>query len=47
MAGDSVGGGGVLPDFLFLLFLPCSADDERDWPPCNKVVFFSDWQPRR
>ena len=25
---------------LFLLFsFPCSADHERDWPPC-KVVFF-------
>ena len=32
------GGGGALPDFFFLFF-PCSADHERDWPPC-KVVFF-------
>ena len=32
-------GGGALPDFLFLSFFPCSADHERDWPPC-KVVFF-------
>ena len=31
------GGGGALPDFFF--FPPCSADHERDWPPC-KVVFF-------
>ena len=30
------GGGGALPDFFFS---PCSADHERDWPPC-KVVFF-------
>ena len=30
-------GGGALPDFSF--FFPCSADHERDWPPC-KVVFF-------
>ena len=30
--------GGALPDFLFLYF-PCSADHERDWPPCE-VVFF-------
>ena len=30
------GGGGRL--FLFSFF-PCSADHERDWPPC-KVVFF-------
>ena len=32
-------GGGALPDFLFLLFFPCSADHKRDWLPC-KVVFF-------
>ena len=32
------GRGGELPDFSFSLF-PCSADHERDWPPC-KVVFF-------
>ena len=31
------GGGGALPDFFF--FFLCSADHERDWPPC-KVVFF-------
>ena len=23
----------------FLFYYPCSADHERDWPPC-KVVFF-------
>ena len=33
------GGGGALPDFFFFLFFPCSADYERDWPPC-KVIFF-------
>ena len=32
------GGGGAARLFLFL-FSPCSADHERDWPPC-KVVFF-------
>ena len=32
------GGGDALPDFFFFFF-PCSADHERDWPPC-KVVFF-------
>ena len=32
------GGGGALPDFFFFFF-PCSADHERDWPPC-KVAFF-------
>ena len=36
--GGGGGGGGVLPDFSFSFF-PCSADHERDWPPC-KVVFF-------
>ena len=30
---------GALPDFFFFFFSPCSADHERDWPPC-KVVFF-------
>ena len=24
---------------FFIYFFPCSADHERDWPPC-KVVFF-------
>ena len=34
------GGGGGYAARLFLLFsFPCSADHERDWPPC-KVVFF-------
>ena len=35
------GGGGGLPDFFFFFFFffPCSADHEREWPPC-KVVFF-------
>ena len=23
----------------------CSADDERDWPPCEVRVVFSGWQP--
>ena len=32
------GGVGFLPDII-LSFFPCSADHERDWPPC-KVVFF-------
>ena len=31
------GGGGAAR--LFFFFFPCSADHERDWPPC-KVVFF-------
>ena len=30
-------GGGRCQTFFF--FFPCSADHERDWPPC-KVVFF-------
>ena len=32
------GGGGCAASFFFFFF-PCSADHERDWPPC-KVVFF-------
>ena len=39
-AWERGGGGGVgrcQPFFFF--FFPCSADHERDWPPC-KVVFF-------
>ena len=32
------GGGGAARLFLFSFF-PCSADHERDWPPC-RVVFF-------
>ena len=31
-------GGGAARLFIFIFF-PCSADHERDWPPC-KVVFF-------
>ena len=37
-AGGGGGGGWALPDFFFFSS-PCSADHERDWPPC-KVVFF-------
>ena len=33
------GGGGALPDFFFFSFYPCSADHERDWPPCKVVIF--------
>ena len=32
-------GEGRLPDFFFSFFFSCSANHERDWPPC-KVVFF-------
>ena len=32
------GGGGGCAARLFF-FSPCSADHERDWPPC-KVIFF-------
>ena len=38
------GGGGAAILFLFLFF-SCSADHERDWPPCK--VGFSGWQPMR
>ena len=38
--GGGGGGGWGYAARLFLLFsFPCSADHERDWPPC-KVVFF-------
>ena len=33
------GGGGGGAARLFFFFFPCSADHEREWPPC-KVVFF-------
>ena len=32
-------GGGEGRCQTFFFFSPCSADHERDWPPC-KVVFF-------
>ena len=34
-----MGGGGYAARLFLLLSFPCSADHERDWPPC-KVVFF-------
>ena len=35
------GGGGGYAARLFLLFsFPCSADHERDWPPCKVVFLF-------
>ena len=36
---SSVWGGGALPDVFLSFSFSCSADHERDWPPC-KVVFF-------
>ena len=33
------GGGGYAARLFILLSFPCSADHERDWPPCI-VVFF-------
>ena len=33
------GVGGLRCQTFFFFFFPCSADHERDWPPC-KVVFF-------
>ena len=32
-------GGGVLPDFFFLVSFTCSADLERDWPLLCEVFF--------
>ena len=37
--GGGGGKGGSCQTFFFFFFFPCSADHERDWPPC-KVVFF-------
>ena len=38
------GGGGCAARFsLFFSSFPCSADHERDWPPCK--VNFSGWPP--
>ena len=33
------GGGGYAAKLFLLFSFPCSADHERDWPPC-KVVFY-------
>ena len=46
---EQLGGGGEgvrsLTFFFYSVFFPCPADHEqRDWPPCKKVVF-SGWQP--
>ena len=39
------GRGGRYAARLFILFSsPCSADHERDWPPCK--VVFSGWRPK-
>ena len=40
-----VGGGGYAARLFLLFSFPCSADHERDWPPCK--VVFSGWQPIR
>ena len=37
------GGGGVCYQAFLLFSFPCSADHNRDWPPCK--VVFSGWQP--
>ena len=36
---STVGGGGCAARLFILFFFPCSADHERNYPPC-KVVFF-------
>ena len=33
------GGGGGRCQTFFFLFSSCSADHERDWPPCKVLVF--------
>ena len=37
--GGGGGGRGCAASLFFSSFFPCSADHERDWPPC-KVIFF-------
>ena len=37
LGGGGVGGGAARR--FFLSFFPCSADHERDWPPCKVVSF--------
>ena len=37
MGGGGGGGGGSAAG---LLFFPCSADHERDWPPCKVLLGF-------
>ena len=37
--GGGGGGRGCAARLFIFIFFPCSADHERDWPPC-KVVFF-------
>ena len=34
----TVGGGGYAARLFLLFSFPCSADHERDWPPCKKVL---------
>ena len=41
------GGGGALPDFLFLFSFPCSLDHEWDWPQSTNLVVSPGWQPTR
>ena len=38
-AGGGEGGGGRCQTFFSFFFFPCSADHERDWPPCKVVLF--------
>ena len=33
------GGGGRCQTFFNIIIFPCSADHERDWPPCEAVFF--------
>ena len=37
--GEGGGGGGAARHFFSSFFLPCSADHERDRPPCKVVSF--------
>ena len=37
--GSAQGGGGGAARLFLFFFFPCSADHERDWPPCKVVSF--------
>ena len=33
-------GGGYAARLFILFYFPCSADHERDWPPCKVLIVF-------
>ena len=42
-----VGGGGYAARLFLLFSFPCSADHERDWPPCKVVLTSTGDNPGR